>query len=391
MKLVEFIRENENWEELLAGAPYYVKVKRKQFENCSRALVKFCYDQRISDFSIPLVCECRGVILEEGTWNIVARAMDKFGNYGEDWVDKDSFDWATVSVQEKIDGSLIMLYYYNGWRIGTRNTVDAYDAELNCGGFKSFGDLALYVFNKVLEKNKTTYKHFTDVLGQKSTYWFELVSPFNRVIIDYKDCNLYFLGWRVNCHREEVESKVEDSICSRYFPIPKRYLLHSLANCLAAAREMDADEEGFVVCDGNFNRMKIKSSKYLELAYLRNNGVWSDKRMIEVILKGEEKEVLSYFPEWKERLTRLRNRMGGLKFEAKYYYELAFGIYDAMGSTSRAAFAQIVKRVVNEKFHSYCFWKFDHRDGTFDIWAEKYLTVNKWAELMNKEGKEWNI
>lgn len=387
MKLVEFIRENENWEELLAGAPYYVKVKRKQFENCSRTLVKFCYTQGMSDFSIPLVRECRGVILEDGTWNIVARAMDKFGNYGEEWVDKDSFDWATASVQEKIDGTLIMLYYYNGWRIGTRNTIDAFDAELNQGAFNTYGDLAMFVFKKVTRANGMTYEYFTNALDNQATYWFELVSPVNRVIIDYKEYNLYFLGWRLNCHREEAEYNVEGSICWHYFATPKRYPLHSLANCLAAAREMGADEEGFVVCDENFNRMKIKSPKYLELAYLHNNGVWSDKRMLSVIIKGEDAEVLSYFPEWKERFRALEVRRAWVGYKAEAQLATVLTLWSVKIDRKRAEYARLVKKYVDREFWGFCFWYFDHanEERDFSKWAESHLTIDKYADLL-KEG-----
>lgn len=385
MKLVEFIKENENWEELLAGAPYYVKVKRKKFEDCNRALVKFCYTQGMSDFSIPLVRECRGVILEETTWSVVARAMDKFGNYGEEWVDKDSFDWASASVQEKVDGTLIMLYFYDGWRIGTRNTIDAYDAELNQGVFNSFGDLALYTFKKVLYKNGRTFDRFCENLNTQTTYWFELVSPCNRVIVDYKGYNLYFLGWRYK-HWSNSEYLPKDSICSKYFSMPKRYPLHSLADCVAAAREMGADEEGFVVCDKDFNRMKIKSPKYLELAYLHNNGVWSDKRMLDVIIKGEDAEVLVYFPEWKERFKNLEVRKAWISHKAEAQLATVLTLWSVKIDRKRAEYAQLVKKYVDREFWGYCFWYFDHanEERDFSKWAETHLTLDKYADLLKE-------
>lgn len=386
MKLVEFIRENENWEELLAGAPYYVKVKRKQFENCSRALVKFCYTQGMSDFSIPLVRECRGVILEEGTWGIVARVMDKFGNCGEEWVDKDSFDWESASVQEKVDGTLIMLYYYNGWRIGTRNTIDAYDAELNQGAFNSFGDLALYTFKKVLRANGTTFTKLCEQLDIDDTYWFELVSPVNRVIVDYKDYNLYFLGWRLNSHFASKEHYPEKSLCAQYFSMPKHYPLYNLVDCIEAAREMDADEEGFVVCDGNFNRMKVKSPKYLELAYLHNNGIWSDKRMLDVIIKGEEAEVLSYFPERKEKFEALKVRKAWIRHKAEAQLATVLTLWSVKIDCKRAEYARLVKKYVDKEFWGFCFWCFDHMDEEHDFnkWAESHLTIDKYADLLRE-------
>mgnify|MGYP001296035369 CR=1 FL=1 len=31
----------------------------------------------------PIVCECRGLVLEVGSWNIVARSFYRFFNFGE--------------------------------------------------------------------------------------------------------------------------------------------------------------------------------------------------------------------------------------------------------------------------------------------------------------------
>jgi hypothetical protein len=51
----------------------------------------------------PIVRESRGVILDEADdWRVVARAFDKFFNYGESGADE--IDWGTARVQEKVDG-----------------------------------------------------------------------------------------------------------------------------------------------------------------------------------------------------------------------------------------------------------------------------------------------
>ena len=59
LEITDFICRNREWEKMLAEAPYFVKVKR----NCGFILLK--YDQIRSDFSIPMVRECRGIILDE--------------------------------------------------------------------------------------------------------------------------------------------------------------------------------------------------------------------------------------------------------------------------------------------------------------------------------------
>ena len=75
LNLQTFIRENENWRELISEKPYCIKVTEKE------GLVCFKYSQIDSDFNEPLVRECRGIILEKDTWNVVAYAFNKFFNF----------------------------------------------------------------------------------------------------------------------------------------------------------------------------------------------------------------------------------------------------------------------------------------------------------------------
>ena len=60
------------------------------------------YSQIDSNFSYKIVRQCRGIILEKGSNKVVARAFDKFFNMPE--VHADKVDFATASVQEKVDG-----------------------------------------------------------------------------------------------------------------------------------------------------------------------------------------------------------------------------------------------------------------------------------------------
>lgn len=58
----------------------------------------------------PIVQECRGLILDEAEgWRVVCMPYKKFFNFGEDCCA--DIDWSTAKVQEKLDGSLISLYW----------------------------------------------------------------------------------------------------------------------------------------------------------------------------------------------------------------------------------------------------------------------------------------
>ena len=114
-KIGEFCAANVNWEELLAAEPFNIKIKRED------GFVIFNYNQLSSDFNNEIVREARGIIFREGEWQCpVCHAFDKFGNYGESYVP--NMDWSTIKVSEKIDGSIMKLWCYNGcWNLSTNS------------------------------------------------------------------------------------------------------------------------------------------------------------------------------------------------------------------------------------------------------------------------------
>ena len=78
LKVIDFIKKNENWREILAGEPYFLKI----VEDEGYILLK--YNQLSSDFNNEIVRECRGLILDVD-YNPVCVPFFKFGNYGESY------------------------------------------------------------------------------------------------------------------------------------------------------------------------------------------------------------------------------------------------------------------------------------------------------------------
>lgn len=290
MKLLNFIKSHSNWEELLTNEPYNLKVSR------DGDYVMFKYDQIASDFNIPLVREARGIIFYEPTWECVCRAFNKFGNYGESYCPE--IDWETATVQEKVDGSLIKVWCHNGsWRVSTNGTIDAFNAELsNNLVYSNFGELFMAAFGKYV-----SLEDWDKIADKATTYMFELVSPYNRVVIPYEEIDCYFIGWRDNINGKEIDPTI--SIISDCFPMPKHYPLHSLEDVQRAADALPWDKEGYVVCDGHFNRVKIKSPQYVMAHYARTSRAINEERLIEVVLAGEQKEFCIYASDYAEELA----------------------------------------------------------------------------------------
>ena len=105
LKVIEFIKNNHEWRELLSGEPYNIKISG------DGGFIMLKYSQINSDFSNEIVRECRGLILDE-KFNPACVPFYKFGNYGESYAA--DIDWNSAVVEEKIDGSLIKVWNYAG-------------------------------------------------------------------------------------------------------------------------------------------------------------------------------------------------------------------------------------------------------------------------------------
>ena len=323
LKLIDFIKEHSDWEVLLSQAPYCLNISRdKMF---GRNLIMFKYNQIESDFSNDIVKECRGIILDEDTLKPMSVPYFKFFNYGE--IHAADIDWSSACVTEKIDGSLVKVVKFSDQEIlvSTNGVIDAFKCELNsmigCP-YNNFGELFWEAIrNQMIDcgyslDENDPVKWLADKLLLNTTYMFELCSPYNRVIVPHKETKLYFHGWRDNISLEEM--RFNTCILTKIFDCPKIYNLKSLDECIAATQAMPWDEEGYVVVDKNFNRVKIKSPAYLLVHRCANNGNMSIRRAIDVYMAGECDEILAYFPEYKSAFDEIDKR-----FNDKYM-ELGF-------------------------------------------------------------------
>ncbi len=81
------------------------------------------------------------------------------------------------------------------------------------------------------------------------------------------------------------------------------------------------DQEGWVVVDDKFNRVKVKHPQYVVLHHMRGEGTPSPKRALQVILAGEHTEVLTYWPEWKPLFEEVSSRLVALTEELHVAYD----------------------------------------------------------------------
>ena len=237
-------------------------LKCKEYED--KVLLK--YNQIESDMSKVEVQDCRGVILERDTWKVMSLAFRKFFNSAEGHASK--IDWDTALIWEKCDGSLIQVYWdwhKSLWLAGTSGMAEA-EGEVN--------DKPNTSFAKLFWDTMATYEWFdTKNLVKGRTYAFELMTPYNIVVNPHPKSTVALLGIR-NLETLQEFSDVDLVREARVLGValPKRFDINAIsANDLIATFEgMPYIEEGYVVCDANFNRVKIKNPAYLAAHHLKS-------------------------------------------------------------------------------------------------------------------------
>ena len=372
MELLKFINQHDNWKELLQGAPYFLEVK----EDEGYVLLK--YNQIKSDFSQPIVQQARGIIVKYsydcGLWKIVCRGFDKFFNYGEPYAA--DIDWSSARVQEKIDGSIMKVWYDDGaWRLSTNGSINAYQTELNVNEvlkincpYSTFGDL----FDHAVNRGDIPFS----AMNPNYTYMFELVSPYNKIVISYPQTMLTHIGTRNSITGEELN--VDIGIVK-----PKEYPINSLQSCIAAANELPSDAEGYVVVDGNYNRIKVKNPIYLRLHRMISNNQITTKDIVHIICENEQEEFLTYFPEYKGAFEKVEFALQSIK---NRLLQNKIQLFQSVPYINRKDFALEVMKLDKENSDFY-FKSYDKKDYSFQDWINA-MQKDRLVEKIKKETKE---
>jgi T4 RnlA family RNA ligase len=195
---------------------------------------------------------CRGLVIDaEG--NILARPFEKFMNYEEylpteiDWsLDFDAF--------EKMDGSLIILFYYKSvskWIVASRGS---------------------FISEQALEAQKMLDVSVYDALSIHLTYLFEILYPENRIVIDYgKRKELVLLAIIETASGFEVPYERVMKTYLKYFNVVKRFEIKTFKELQEVIERGEDNKEGFVIRFINGFRLKMKFAEYCRLHAIVTN------------------------------------------------------------------------------------------------------------------------
>lgn len=366
--LLNFIKCHPlDWKERIQLKPFYIKVR----ELGNFVLLK--YDQLNSDMSHPICQVCRGIILEQisgFSWNIVCYPFNRFFNYGEPYAAE--IDWKTAKVREKIDGSLIKFWCdsYNLWHMSTNGSIDAFEAAVSSSveGL-TFGDIV----ERALGCN---WLSFCKELDKNYTYMFELVSPDTQVTIYYEHDGLYYLGQR---HRGTTEESYEYQEVWKNFGIcePKVFNLTSLDGCIAAVEEMSKDEEGVVVSDANFNRIKVKSPQYLIAAHCANNGKLGLRTAIRLIRENKVDDFLAYAPMHRVKMEMIIAAYEEIK---DHFWDQFYKVRHLCWMSRKEYVNALGYAGLTRDGFNFAIWAYDHRENNIN----DYMNLLTERTIMNR-------
>ena len=236
--------------------------------------------------------QCRGLIADE-TGRVVARPFAKFFNYGEH--PEGTLDLAApAEVTDKLDGSLGIMYLSpGGWMIATRGSFTSAQA--------AHGTMVL----------RDLYRGFEPPDGM--TVLFEIIAPWNRIVVDYGGMDDLILLGAVDI--ATGESVGPDWVSGWDGPVAETFPARSLAEALELPPRRNA--EGVVVrmTDSDV-RIKLKQDDYVALHRLvtgmNARVVWErigDGETLDQLCEGLPEEFWPWVREVGTELVAAKNRI----------------------------------------------------------------------------------
>lgn len=289
------------------------------------------YNPVLSELSYcDLVNECRGLMLNLEYLTVVARGFDRFHNLNQ-FPSNQGFNFNCYSIYEKLDGSLIELYHYDGqWLMKTRGTTTA---DGNTNGY-TFEELARgYITDRWdLSKLDTAY-----------TYCCELTSPYNRVVVEYPETKVTLLGVREAATGKYYPLEYVDGIPKEDINFPIEVgCSYTPEELIARVEALDpAKSEGIVIQDTKGVRLKVKNSQWCKL----NKALFAMKpiELLERYVKGDGEvvDLINFLPGMRQFVERAVTDYSAVRSECSNIWQTVDSIiatqitYNSLDSRER--------------------------------------------------------
>jgi RNA ligase len=233
-----------------------------------------------SHYNMKIRRECRGMIFDTATGNLISRPYHKFFNVGErEETNLDKIDLTQPHVVlEKLDGSMIRpIPTPEGFRLGTKAGIT--DVAMNAEYFVA---------------DKPEYAKFIkSSFACGLTPIFEWCSRKNRIVVDYSDDQLILTAVRDMRSGNYIPySQMVETGKNYAIPVVKAIAGDEtdIEKVVDHIRKWD-DGEGVVIRFDNGHMVKIKADEYI-LRHRSKEQINSEKNIIQVILNDSVDDMI---------------------------------------------------------------------------------------------------
>jgi RNA ligase len=249
--------------------------------------------------------ECRGLIFDIGTGNLISRPYHKFFNVGE----KEETQLNKINlyephvVLEKLDGSMIRpILTPEGFRLATKAGITDISEQAEA-----------FISDKWIPTNELHKPYHTFIrkcIQKGTTPLFEWVSRKNRIVVDYPEDNLILTGMRYNNTGSYLPYVVMKSYATSWnIPVVKAVDGLSVQNIelfVKQVREWD-DGEGIVLRFDTGHMVKVKADDYV-LRHKSKDSISQEKNVLQTILEDAVDDLVPLLtPEDAERVLAFQN------------------------------------------------------------------------------------
>lgn len=337
---------------------------RKVISPCSKLCLynytnKCTYEQKWNKHTL----NSRGTVYEIESGNIIAKAFKKFFNFSQLSVSKQRnlLKSTEFSTYEKYDGSMGVVYYYEGkWRVNTRGSFTSDQA------IKATEMLSKYDMSKVA----TDY-----------TLICEIIYPENRVIVDYgEEEKLVLLAafdseWGFGDQPYEILENISEGT---KLELANPYNATSIAELVSLQEALPSSDEGFVVRFNTGERVKFKSLEYLKIAKIVSNmtplNFWKNMKDgivdIEIIREIPDEfrsEALSISESLQDKYHEMDN---SIRYDFNYVIKTLGGLPEEVDDEFKKELGLFLKNYGDEIQHSGAMFGMILKDRTI---IDKYI------------------
>ena len=255
MELLNFIKDKNindfaTLKKILESTPYNLKIK----EDIDYPNLFLIHVKTDSDFSLKIVNECNGIIMDKNNFKIVCYSFDKCSDLSD--LDP-KLDKNNLFYEFSFEGSLIRAFYYeNKWVYSTKKCIDASKSYWISN--KNFKEL----FMECVGSN-----YIFDNLNKNNCYSFIIIHPENNIVAKCTAPSIFHISTRDMTTLKEIEDNIYIYKLNK-IKIEEDTLPSFMLNIL---NDTNLDFEGFIFIDAHYNRWKLKKPFFNKIRNLWGN------------------------------------------------------------------------------------------------------------------------